>query len=209
MSPYQQILIVSNQNMSFMHQLFLIDRHILYSLFLTSRNLNKCGRVLYNGRDVLRIQHWIQDLTLNSTSLTPSSRPLSVKECPGCSLHNPQTFANSGQQHRNRQLYESYTCCYTLPHNQAVLLKKPTGFFQKGLFARQKTMTLYTNLSSVTADIKACLNITPSNSLSSQSQTRLITMSSSPPAMYFHAANDYLLMDNDLRSFLSTCFQDR
>ena len=163
------------------------------------------GRVLYYGCDILRIQHWIQDLAHDSTVLTPTTRPLSVRECPGCSLHNPQTFANSGQQHRNRQLYESYTCTYTLPHNRAVLLKRPSGFFQKGQFDRNRTMTFYVNLSSITADIKACLNLTP---LSPQTtQTQLITTSSSPPAVYFHAANDYLLAPNDLRSFISTCFQ--
>ena len=156
------------------------------------------GCVLYNGCEVLRIQHWIQDLAFGSSTLTPSSRPLSVKECPGCSLHDPQTFANSGQQHRNRQLYESYTCCYTLPHNQAVLLKRPSGFFQKGHFDRQKTMTFYVSLSSVTSYIRAYLNITPSASQTTQLQTQLITTSSSPPAMYFHTANDYLSIDNDL-----------
>ena len=66
-------------------------------------------------------------------------------------------------------------------------------------------MTFYVNLSSVTADIKACLNI--STSPTPQSQLQLTTMSSSPPAMYFHAANDYLSIDTDLRSFLNMCFQ--
>src|ERR1043166_3845149 len=68
-------------------------------------------------------------------------------------------------------------------------------------------MTFYVSLSSVTSDIRACLNITPSASQTTQLQTQLITTSSSPPAMYFHTANDYLSIDNDLRSFLSTCFQ--
>ena len=94
-----------------------------------------------------------------------------------------------------------------MPHNQAVLLKRPSGVFQKGHFDRQKTMTFYVNLSSVTSDIRACLNITPTTSHVPQSQTQMITTASSPPAMYFNAANAYLSIDTDLRSFLSTCFQ--
>ena len=99
-------------------------------------------RAVYNGKDAVLVQHWIQDVEAvasRNLTLTPTSRPLIVKECPGCHLHDPSTFASGTHrigQRRNDNLYDSYTCNFPIRHSAVVKLARAQGYFQQGYFRR-------------------------------------------------------------------------
>jgi hypothetical protein len=88
------------------------------------------GRVLKNAPTRVVVQHWIRR-TLNQesapTELTPSSQPLRLVECPGCSLHDLSCIRIGNHPPDSRLINQP--CLFAGSHETFVDLK----FLQQGL----------------------------------------------------------------------------
>ena len=75
------------------------------------------GRVVKNSSHHLWIQHWIKVPNPLST-LTPSSQPFSVQECPGCVFHdlNASSINAAGRVTQHSYL-EKFPCLFTQAHD--------------------------------------------------------------------------------------------
>src|ERR1043166_6125584 len=90
-----------------------------------------CGAWDYNsdtpifGRLILKnpyeavFQHWTRVLSAHASSLTPTSIPLQLIECRGCSLHESLAAQPAGRGRPN-PVFASYPCLMWKSHNEVV-----------------------------------------------------------------------------------------
>src|SRR4051794_17587142 len=106
------------------------------------------GKAVYTHPSSLQFQHWtpiISVLNNTSTSLTPTSSRLQLKECEGCHLNNNYT------RRRTSQYLDQFPCRISCQHNDTLKLTiRPTT-----LFDRAATLKFNTTLANLTSDIKA------------------------------------------------------
>jgi hypothetical protein len=82
------------------------------------------GQVLQNNRFRVVVQHWIHhviDKNFAPTELTPSSQPLRLVECSGCSLHDLSCL-QLGNLRPNLRLARQ-PCLFASPHDSFVDIK--------------------------------------------------------------------------------------
>src|SRR4051812_20992812 len=117
------------------------------------------GKAVYTHPSGLQFQHWIPIISVSnntSTSLTPTSSRLQLKECEGCHFNNHYTHQ------RTSQYLDQFPCRISCQHNDALKLTiRPTT-----LFDREVTLKFNTTLANLTSDIKA--SFTPITVPSSQ-----------------------------------------
>ncbi|HVH96901.1 MAG TPA: hypothetical protein VM682_08160, partial [Bacillus sp. (in: firmicutes)] len=106
------------------------------------------GKAVYTHPSSLQFQHWTPVVSTSNnttTTLTPTSSRLQLKECEGCHLNNNYTFR------RTSQYLDQFPCRIACQHNNALKLTiRPTT-----LFDREATLKFNTTLANLTSDIKA------------------------------------------------------
>ena len=115
-----------------------------------STNSPIIGKAIYTAPTIFRFQHWIHVTapTANTnTSLTPTSRPLQLRECDGCSLNNDVV----GHRRNNAAYYlDQFPCRLSCSHDKALKLSiNPTTIFN-----REATLTFNTSMARLSADIR-------------------------------------------------------
>jgi len=69
------------------------------------------------------MQHWMINTPSTSNSdLSPSSRPLVLRKCPGCSLHTPAPTFTRGR-HANDARLRNVSCLLVFPQDEVASLK--------------------------------------------------------------------------------------
>jgi hypothetical protein len=123
------------------------------------------GRVVKNSpQDDIVIQHWIKNISpapsSSSKSFTPKSKPLVLKECPGCPLHDHDTHQRNGHNHRIDRYLLQYPCLSFSSHERTLNLRH----LQQSRYTREddsvESHTLRTTEFQLIPQIKASLSAT-------------------------------------------------
>jgi len=149
-------------------------------------NIPQFGRVLKSNKKYVVLQHWIvnnPNNPPNHNDLTPNSAPITLIECTGCHLHEPEAYhLSSTKKIRDSQ------CLAKLPHNLTVHLKHlQTGVFDRSIPYHKLASSLFL----LTPQIVNTLF--PRTPLSPHLQTPITTTSRNPIRLSFQSKDSALI----------------
>ena len=81
------------------------------------------GRLFFNSKHHVTIQHWIRTIDLSASALTPTSQNVSLVACSGCHLNNPSKLFKRKNTKPNKR-FSHLPCVFNIEHEETVSLKE-------------------------------------------------------------------------------------
>ena len=80
------------------------------------------GRLFFNSKHHVTVQHWIRTFDTSASALTPTSQNVSLTACSGCHLNNPSKLFKRKSSKPNKR-FSHLPCVFNIEHEETVSLK--------------------------------------------------------------------------------------